>query len=132
MPGNFTVGMALQILPFTTNKVSLVDLNGSLLVETLEDAIAQSISVIPIKDSVSLAYPHSAGPRYDVNLTAPYGSRVSQVEVNSGLVLCLHWDGVPLISWRTIEWRPLVSWPMVVTTILLMFQRRIWKQQKWE
>ena len=90
--------MAYNILPFQTNHVSLISLSGSLLVETLEDAIARSISVLPLKLSISAAYPYAAGLRYDVNLTAPYGSRVSGVEINPGLSSALGWSPIDLMA----------------------------------
>ena len=92
LPGNLTIGDVYELMPFQSNRITLVSLSGSLLLVTLEDAIAKSISSIPLKVSISAAYPYTAGLRYDVNLTAPYGSRVSAVEINPGLRSPLGWS----------------------------------------
>lgn len=82
--GNVTRGDILRYLPFASNRVAYVDVTAAELGRTLEDGIAYAVQVVPLKISFSAGYPYASGLRYDVNLTAEYGARVSNVEIVGG------------------------------------------------
>lgn len=75
--GDFTVNDAFNLLPFSNTLVTM-PATGQQVVDLLEDGIAN------FKDNggSSGSYPYAYGIRYDVDVTAARGSRVTNVEVN--------------------------------------------------
>ncbi|PTB83320.1 bifunctional metallophosphatase/5'-nucleotidase [Pseudidiomarina aestuarii] len=75
-PGDFTIADAYRLLPFANTLVE-VQITGAELHTVLEQALDYALS-----DSGSDgAYPHGAGIRFDVDLTAEFGSRFSNIQV---------------------------------------------------
>lgn len=78
--GNFTVNDAYTLLPFSNTMFNLV-MTGQQIKNVLEDAIN-----FYLDPSGSWgAYPRASGLRFDVNEALPFGSRVSNMEVNAKL-----------------------------------------------
>ena len=74
--GELTIAQVYQLLPFSNTLMNL-EMSGHEIKQVLEDAIGYSIS-----DGGSLgAYPHGAGIRFSVDLTAEMNNRVSDLKV---------------------------------------------------
>ena len=73
--GPVTIADVFTLLPFA-NTLHLLTLSGAEIVETLEEAVAETASG-------GGAYPYAAGLRFAVDLSAEPGARISEVEVNS-------------------------------------------------
>lgn len=74
--GEITVGTVYTLLPFG-NTMAVLDLSGHQVKDLLEDALS-SIFDHGLSDGT---FPYVAGMRYAASLGAPYGSRVTSVEV---------------------------------------------------
>jgi hypothetical protein len=74
--GNFTYDDAFLLLPFT-NLLLALQMPGDQIALLLE----QALNHVMFNNSTG-GYPYCAGLRYDVNVTAPFLSRISNVEVN--------------------------------------------------
>ncbi|GEA51967.1 NAD 5'-nucleotidase [Vibrio inusitatus NBRC 102082] len=72
--GDVSVGHAFNVLPFTNLLVNL-DMTGQEIVDTIEDAIDNVV----VNDS-SGAFPAAANLRFDVDMNAVKGERISNVE----------------------------------------------------
>ncbi len=74
--GDITYGEAYAMLPFS-NTLFEIDMKGSEIKQVLEDAI------INFKDNGGStgSFPYAYGIRYDVDLTQPANSRISNIEV---------------------------------------------------
>ncbi len=75
--GPVTIADVFTVLPFA-NTLHVLELSGAEVIETLEDAVADTASG-------GGAYPYAAGLRFAVDLSAQPGARISAVEVNSRL-----------------------------------------------
>ncbi|MBD3756213.1 MAG: 5'-nucleotidase C-terminal domain-containing protein, partial [Gammaproteobacteria bacterium] len=73
--GELTVSTAYDLLPFANTLVELT-MSGDQIRRVLEDAIENATRV----GGSTGAYPYAAGLRWDVDLTQPYGSRVSNLQ----------------------------------------------------
>ena len=78
--GDFTINDAYTMLPFE-NTLLTVQLNGSQVVQALEDALGGTLD----HGGSDGAYPYASGLRYAINTTRSAGSRLFDVEVNSQL-----------------------------------------------
>lgn len=86
--GDFTIAKAYELLPFNNTMVTL-EMTGQEIVNVLEDALSNTLD-----DAGSTgSYPYAAGLRFNVDASAEFGSRISNVEVNPRL------DG----SWGAID-----------------------------
>ncbi|WP_187275698.1 NAD nucleotidase [Parahaliea aestuarii] len=75
--GDFTIADAFTLLPFSNTLVTL-EMTGQEVIDVLEDALANALD-----DGGSTgSYPYASGLRYAVDASQPFGSRVSNVEVN--------------------------------------------------
>ena len=74
--GEVTIADVFELLPFANTVVNL-EMTGAEIATVLEEAIAFSID----PDGSSGAYPYGAGIRWDVDLTAADGERLSNIEV---------------------------------------------------
>jgi 5'-nucleotidase len=74
--GNFTYNDAFVLLPFV-NRLMTLEMSGDQIVLLLVHALNH----VMVNNSTG-GYPYCAGLRYDVNLTAPFLSRISNIEVN--------------------------------------------------
>ena len=76
--GDFTMASAYTLLPFSNTLVTL-EMTGQQIIDVLEDALSNTLD-----DAGSTgSYPYASGLRFNVDASADFGSRVSQVEVNS-------------------------------------------------
>lgn len=73
--GDVSVGHAFDVLPFTNLLVNL-DMTGQEILNTIEDAIDNVV----VNNSTG-AFPAAANLRFDLDMTAAKGSRISNVEV---------------------------------------------------
>ncbi|KUJ75898.1 bifunctional metallophosphatase/5'-nucleotidase [Thiomicrospira sp. XS5] len=73
--GDLTIDTAYTLLPFSNTLVELT-MTGDQIRRVLEDAIENATR----ENGSSGAYPYAAGLRWDVDLTQPFGSRVSNLE----------------------------------------------------
>lgn len=80
--GNYSVGQAYEMLPFSNTMVTL-EMTGEQVRDVLEDALEYFI----IGGSTG-AYPYAAGLRYHVDASKAKGSRISNLEVNPRLGSC--------------------------------------------
>ena len=80
LSGELTLGEAYELLPFSNNLVTL-RLTGEQIVRSLEDGLSFYMDV----KAGSGSFPNTAGLRYDIDLTAEKGSRVSNIEMNPRL-----------------------------------------------
>jgi 5'-nucleotidase / UDP-sugar diphosphatase len=80
--GNITFSSIFAILPFANTLVTL-NLTGAQIKLVLEDSINFYLNTT-IGGGVG-SFPFSAGLRYRINNTAPFGSRFSNIEVNRRL-----------------------------------------------
>ena len=76
--GDFTIASAFTLLPFSNTLVTF-DMTGEQIVAVLEEALANTID----NQGSSGSYPYASGLRFDVDASAAFGSRISNVEVNS-------------------------------------------------
>jgi 5'-nucleotidase / UDP-sugar diphosphatase len=77
--GNFTIGNAFTVLPFSNTLVTL-KMSGDQIRRVLEDAVNFSIN-----GGGSGPYPFSAGLRWRLDYSKPFGSRFSDIQVNKRL-----------------------------------------------
>ncbi|MEM1114644.1 MAG: NAD nucleotidase [Pseudomonadota bacterium] len=78
--GDFTIGDAFTLLPFS-NTLIILDMSGQQITDVLEDALSNFLD-----DGGSTgSYPYASGIRYDVDASAAFGSRISNVQVNPRL-----------------------------------------------
>lgn len=75
--GDYTIADAFTLLPFSNTLVTL-DMTGQQIIDVLEEALANTLD----NGGSSGSYPYASGLRYDIDASAPFGSRVSNVEVN--------------------------------------------------
>lgn len=76
--GALTIADAYRLLPFANTLVE-VQINGAQVKQVLEQALAYALS-----DSGSDgAYPHGAGIRFDVDISAPMGERFTHLQVKT-------------------------------------------------
>ncbi|WP_407648069.1 5'-nucleotidase C-terminal domain-containing protein [Endozoicomonas gorgoniicola] len=74
--GDFTVGNAYDVLPFG-NKLVNITMTGEEIINTMEDSIDFSIN------ESDGAFPSAYNLRFDVDMRADKGKRVSEVEVKT-------------------------------------------------
>ena len=82
LKGNFTINDARQVIPFK-DLLQTFHMTGQQIIEAMEGAL-NYIYHGPggyTKPNTG-GYPYAAGLRYDVNMSADYGQRVSNIEVN--------------------------------------------------
>lgn len=73
-----------NILPFTDDTVSYLQLRGSDVIKVLENAIGYVTQVVPLNPYLQGAYPYASGLKFSVDLTADEGTnKVSNVQVSS-------------------------------------------------
>lgn len=75
--GEYTIADAFTLLPFSNTLVTL-ELTGQQIIDVLEDALANTLD----NGGSSGSYPYGSGLRYDVDASATFGSRISNVEIN--------------------------------------------------
>lgn len=80
---NVTLGTIRQNLPFLSNKVVLLEVSPFVIHQSLEGGLNYTLQTIPIKVSFSAGYPYAANLRFDIDLTQPYGQRVTNVEIGN-------------------------------------------------
>ncbi len=73
--GDLTIADAYTLLPFA-NTIVEMEMTGAEIKQVLEEAVAFAID----PDGSSGAYPYAAGLRWDMDLTAAEGSRLSNLE----------------------------------------------------
>ena len=78
--GDYTIADAFTLLPFSNTLVTL-EMTGEQIVAVLEDALANALD----NGGSTGSYPYASGIRYNVDASAAFGNRVSNVEVNSRL-----------------------------------------------
>lgn len=76
LTGNVTAAQVIQVLPFG-NKLFRLDITGAEVKSMLEDGLE---AVYGTGGSTG-PYPYTGGVRYDVNASAAFGQRVSNIEV---------------------------------------------------
>jgi 5'-nucleotidase len=76
-PGNITIGTAYTLLPFNNTLVEL-ELSGAEVVASVEDGLAFYASNPSANTG---AFPYGSHIRWDIDMTQPRGSRVTDVEV---------------------------------------------------
>ena len=76
--GNVSIGDVYKILPFA-NKLVHVKMTGKEVKQALEESLDYTLDPA----GSTGAYPYAAGLRYQVNLKAKSGSRVSQIQVKN-------------------------------------------------
>jgi hypothetical protein len=73
-----------NILPFTDDTVSYLQLRGSDVIKVLENAIGYVTQEVPLNPYLQGAYPYASGLKFSVDLTADEGTnKVSNVQVLS-------------------------------------------------
>ena len=75
--GELTISDVFTLLPFSNTLVTF-DMTGEQIVTVLEEAINNGVS----EGGSRGAYPYASGLRFDVDASASFGQRVSNVEVN--------------------------------------------------
>lgn len=75
--GDFTIADAFTLLPFS-NTLVVLEATGQELIDSLEEGLANTLDA----GGSSGSYPYASGLRYDVDASAAFGSRISNVEVN--------------------------------------------------
>ncbi|KFZ30086.1 hypothetical protein IDSA_05720 [Pseudidiomarina salinarum] len=75
--GPLTIADVYRLLPFSNTLVT-VEITGAELRTLLEQALAYALS----EGGSDGAYPHGAGIRFDVDMTATSGERISNLEIN--------------------------------------------------
>ena len=81
--GDVTAENVIGVLPFSNTLVT-VNMEGSLIKETLEDALNNFLRDDDLKGSTG-SFPASAGLRWELDYTAEFGNRVSNIEMNRRL-----------------------------------------------
>ena len=76
--GDLTIADAFNLLPFSNTLVTL-EMTGQQIVDVLEEALRNTLD----NGGSSGSYPYASGLRYDIDASAAFGSRVSNVEINS-------------------------------------------------
>ena len=74
--GDITIADAFELLPFANTIVNL-EMTGAEINAVLEEAVAFSLN----PDGSTGAYPYASGLRFDVDMNAAEGSRVSNIEM---------------------------------------------------
>lgn len=90
--GNFSAKDALEVIPGMRSLIS-VQLRGAQAVLLLEEALESALGTGTIDRG---AYPYAAGIRYNVNATASFQNRLSDVEINPGLDELAAWTPIDL------------------------------------
>ncbi len=75
LEGDFTVGDAINALPFS-NTIVMLEMTGEAIVRVLNQAAYYALN-----SGSTGAFPYAAGLRYDVALSAPEGEVIANVEV---------------------------------------------------
>lgn len=73
--GSITIGTAYTLLPFA-NTLTEISMTGKEIIDVLEDAVDAA------NTGSTGSYPYAAGLRWNVDMSKPKGSRLSNVEVN--------------------------------------------------
>lgn len=73
--------MVRNILPFTADKITFIQLKGSDVVKVLENALAFVTADSPLNPYLQAGYPYASGLKFDVDLTAD--TKVSNVKVSN-------------------------------------------------
>ena len=81
--GDVTAENVIAVLPFSNTLVT-INMKGSLIKETLEDALNNFLRDDDLKGSTG-SFPASAGLRWELDYTAEFGNRVSNIEMNRRL-----------------------------------------------
>ncbi|MCB0994944.1 MAG: 5'-nucleotidase C-terminal domain-containing protein [Acidimicrobiales bacterium] len=76
LPGDLTIARAYELLPFANTLVEL-EMTGAEIQASLEEGLG---NVLDAGGSTG-AYPYGAGIRWDVDVSQPFGSRFSNIEV---------------------------------------------------
>lgn len=97
--GQLTVADVYRLLPFANTLVE-IEITGAEVKRVLEQALTYALS----ESGSDGAYPHGAGIRFDVDLQAADGQRISDLEVKR--------DG----SWQSVE--PNQSYTMITNSFL--------------
>ncbi|CAB9507179.1 Bifunctional UDP-sugar hydrolase 5'-nucleotidase periplasmic [Seminavis robusta] len=89
LEGNFTLGMAKDVLPYQSNTLVAVQLEGAYIKIVLERGLQRLFDDIDLFQTVGRAfsggsYPYAAGIRYAVDMTQPFPRRMSNIEVYTG------------------------------------------------
>jgi 5'-nucleotidase / UDP-sugar diphosphatase len=79
--GQFTISDALKVLPHADTLVTL-PITGSQLRQQLEEAIEYFVNQDSETDVSGSSFPYGAGIRWDLNLSATFGYRLTSIEVN--------------------------------------------------
>ena len=80
-PGDLTIGTAYELLPFANTMLNL-EMSGAEIKTALEQGIENALCGLPTSYIPSTgAFPYAAGLRWDVDLTTPNGSRLSNIQV---------------------------------------------------
>ena len=74
--GDVTIGDAYTLLPFANTLYNL-EMTGAEIKQVLEEALDYAFA----EDGSSGAYPYASGLRWDVDMTQPSGSRISNLQV---------------------------------------------------
>lgn len=74
--GDISVETAYELLPFANTLVEL-EMTGAQIKQVLEEATENAVKTV---DASTGAYPYAAGLRWDMDLTQPVGSRLSNLE----------------------------------------------------
>ncbi len=75
--GDYTIADAFTLLPFS-NTLWTLELTGRQIVDSLEEGLSNTLDA----GGSSGSYPYASGLRYDVDASASFGSRISNVEIN--------------------------------------------------
>lgn len=76
--------MVRNILPFTADTITFMQLKGSDVVKVLENALAYVTGDIPLNPYLQAGYPFASGLKFDVDLTAD--TKVSNVKVSNSIL----------------------------------------------
>ena len=82
--GVLTETMARQMFPYD-NDIVVMTISGTDVLEALEEGLQYLSEAFEKGINSAGGYPYAAGLRYDINMTADFGNRVSNVEVNPQL-----------------------------------------------
>ena len=91
--GNFTLGDAYTLLPFSNTLVTL-EMTGQQIKDVLEEALDYAFA------GSTGAYPYASGLRFDVDASQAKGSRFSNLEVNSRVAG--DWTAIELTATYTV------------------------------
>lgn len=102
--GNFTFGAASTLLPFS-NVLVTIKVTGDQIRRVLEDAMRFYLDL----GGGTGPYPFSAGLRWKLDFTAPYGSRFSDIQVN--IRLNSTWQPLNLTRTYTVVTNDFIATP---------------------